>query len=584
MKLLKNKKFWAMSLSAIAISTSIVAFAASCSNTNIKSKLSKQLAQTKDQKNHFAVYEIENYTKLTDEEKKSLENLEFGVSILDKDGKNPINIKVKGVQKEGKIYVKLPRKPEVNEKLLVVPTKNILKTEALVLNNDNLNYQTVTFEQVPNQNSTPVPENPSTPESTKKDEVIANKITINKIQNGTATIEVTFSKFKLADANKKDFVLEVKDSANDDASAISATELVFDANKKILTGKLNGLASNINYKISKFTLNNNEIKFDFKQEDQQELLNQYIQQAELNTIIDKANKKINIKLQNFSILNSFQDNQPVLTFDIEINKKDGITQVVHKSLTKNQLLNPNGLEIDLKDKMKNNIDYDVKLTNVKIVNIALNNDNVNNIEQNHISFRHLSTNDIKNSNDKVEAKFSIGLGFDISEKLKNIAFKKLDTNTNKLIDISDPTILRLTFYEYNKDQKVENNLAAPTDKTKISVVEIKKSQLMNSSIVSFVKKLNKNAKYHMANIAFNQQLLPYLNKQFNVNADFPIDLEQNPIDFNDNKQANDEKIKKTKESAIKVATAIAKQIVGIDYKGRDIIKNFIELDNVVNKK
>ncbi|MDU7891817.1 DUF1410 domain-containing protein [Ureaplasma parvum] len=584
MKLLKNKKFWAMSLSAIAISTSIVAFAASCSNTNIKSKLSKQLAQTKDQKNHFAVYEIENYTKLTDEEKKSLENLEFGVSILDKDGKNPINIKVKGVQKEGKIYVKLPRKPEVNEKLLVVPTKNILKTEALVLNNDNLNYQTVTFEQVPNQNSTPVPENPSTPESTKKDEVIANKITINKIQNGTATIEVTFSKFKLADANKKDFVLEVKDSANDDASAISATELVFDANKKILTGKLNGLASNINYKISKFTLNNNEIKFDFKQEDQQELLNQYIQQAELNTIIDKANKKINIKLQNFSILNSFQDNQPVLTFDIEINKKDGITQVVHKSLTKNQLLNPNGLEIDLKDKMKNNIDYDVKLTNVKIANIALNNDNVNNIEQNHISFRHLSTNDIKNSNDKVEAKFSIGLGFDISEKLKNIAFKKLDTNTNKLIDISDPTILRLTFYEYNKDQKVENNLAAPTDKTKISVVEIKKSQLMNSSIVSFVKKLNKNAKYHMANIAFNQQLLPYLNKQFNVNADFPIDLEQNPIDFNDNKQANDEKIKKTKESAIKVATAIAKQIVGIDYKGRDIIKNFIELDNVVNKK
>ncbi len=555
MKLLKNKKFWAMSLSAIAISTSIVAFAASCSNTNIKSKLSKQLAQTKDQKNHFAVYEIENYTKLTDEEKKSLENLEFGVSIL-----------------------------EVNEKLLVVPTKNILKTEALVLNNDNLNYQTVTFEQVPNQNSTPVPENPSTPESTKKDEVIANKITINKIQNGTATIEVTFSKFKLADANKKDFVLEVKDSANDDASAISATELVFDANKKILTGKLNGLASNINYKISKFTLNNNEIKFDFKQEDQQELLNQYIQQAELNTIIDKANKKINIKLQNFSILNSFQDNQPVLTFDIEINKKDGITQVVHKSLTKNQLLNPNGLEIDLKDKMKNNIDYDVKLTNVKIANIALNNDNVNNIEQNHISFRHLSTNDIKNSNDKVEAKFSIGLGFDISEKLKNIAFKKLDTNTNKLIDISDPTILRLTFYEYNKDQKVENNLAAPTDKTKISVVEIKKSQLMNSSIVSFVKKLNKNAKYHMANIAFNQQLLPYLNKQFNVNADFPIDLEQNPIDFNDNKQANDEKIKKTKESAIKVATAIAKQIVGIDYKGRDIIKNFIELDNVVNKK
>ncbi|WP_372242278.1 hypothetical protein [Ureaplasma urealyticum] len=200
-------------------------------------------------------------------------------------------------------------------------------------------------------------------------------MTINKIQNGTAIIEVAFSKFELADPNKKDFVLEVKDSVNDGASAISATELVFDANKKILTGKLNGLVSNINYKISKFTLNNNKIKFDLKQEDQQELLNQYIKQAKLNTIINKANKKINIKLQDFSILNSFQDNQPVLTFDIEI-KKDSSLQVVHKSLTKNQLLNPNGLEIDLKDKMnKDNVNYDVKLTNVKIANVALNNDN-----------------------------------------------------------------------------------------------------------------------------------------------------------------------------------------------------------------
>ncbi|WP_038101212.1 MBA family surface membrane protein, partial [Ureaplasma urealyticum] len=185
MKLLKNKKFWAMSLGAIAISTSIVAFAASCSNSNIKSKLSKQLAQTKDGKNYFAVYEIENYTKLTDEEKKSLENLEFGVSVLDKDGKNPVNIKVKGVQKDGKVYVKLPRKPEVNEKLLVVPTKNILKTEALVLNNDNLNYQTVAFEQVPSQKSEPKEEKQTKAvdyEKAIKDEDYVKQITLSNLE------------------------------------------------------------------------------------------------------------------------------------------------------------------------------------------------------------------------------------------------------------------------------------------------------------------------------------------------------------------------------------------------------------------
>ena len=56
-----------------------------------------------------------------------------------------------------------------------------------------MNYQTVAFEQVPSQNPTPTPENPSTPAPTKKDEAIVNKITINKIQNGTAIIEAVFN-------------------------------------------------------------------------------------------------------------------------------------------------------------------------------------------------------------------------------------------------------------------------------------------------------------------------------------------------------------------------------------------------------
>ncbi|MEJ3586845.1 MBA family surface membrane protein [Ureaplasma urealyticum] len=135
-----------MALGAVLVGTSLVAVAASCSNSNIKSKLSKQLAQTKDQNNFFVVYEIENYDKLSNENKKSLENLEFGVSIIDKDGKNPVNIKVNGIQKDGKVYVKLPRKPEVGEKLVVVPSKNVLQTAGLVLNADNLHYQTVDFE------------------------------------------------------------------------------------------------------------------------------------------------------------------------------------------------------------------------------------------------------------------------------------------------------------------------------------------------------------------------------------------------------------------------------------------------------
>ncbi|EDX53689.1 conserved hypothetical protein [Ureaplasma urealyticum serovar 9 str. ATCC 33175] len=201
----------------------------------------------------------------------------------------------------------------------------------------------------------------------KKNEAIASGVKIGEVKNGVAYIEVTFSKFELADQNKKDFVLEVNKNQNGTSASIKATDLTYNEQTKTLSGKLNGLESNTNYEISKLTLNGNEIKFD-----QEELLKSYVDQAKLIMSFNKNDKKVNIKLENFNILDSFQNNQPLLTFDIEITKKDGITQVVHKSLTKNQLLNKDGLEIDLKDKMnETNVNYEVKLTNAKLLNISI---------------------------------------------------------------------------------------------------------------------------------------------------------------------------------------------------------------------
>ncbi|ACA32711.1 DUF1410 domain-containing protein [Ureaplasma parvum] len=245
-----------------------------------------------------------------------------------------------------------------------------------------MNYQTekVNFEaaSAPSQQPSPTPapktEEPKEnggseqqadqPENSKKDDVVASGVKISEVKNNTATIEVTFSKFELADANKKDFVLEVIKKA--DTNPIQASDLKYDEASKTLSGKLSGLNSNVDYEISKLTLNGKEVKFN-----EEELLKSYVKNAKLFMTFNKENKKINVKLQNFDILNSLEENQPILTFDIEI-KKDSSLQVVHKSLTKNQLSNLNGLEIDLKDKMNgNNANYDVKLTNAKLLNVNI---------------------------------------------------------------------------------------------------------------------------------------------------------------------------------------------------------------------
>ena len=78
-------------------------------------------------------------------------------------------------------------------------------------------------------------------------------------------------------------------------------------------------------------------------------------------------------LNNFSILNYFEDSQPILTFDIQGKKmKEGKTldddqQIIHKSFIKKQLLNKDGIDFNVN--LKNG--YQWTITNVKLVNISL---------------------------------------------------------------------------------------------------------------------------------------------------------------------------------------------------------------------
>nr|ACU64946.1 multiple banded antigen [uncultured Ureaplasma sp.] len=81
MKLLKNKKFWAMTLGVTLVGAGIVAIAASCSNSTVKSKLSNQFAKSTDGKSFYAVYEIENFKDLSNDDKKSLSNIEFNAAL-----------------------------------------------------------------------------------------------------------------------------------------------------------------------------------------------------------------------------------------------------------------------------------------------------------------------------------------------------------------------------------------------------------------------------------------------------------------------------------------------------------------------
>ncbi|MEJ3572465.1 hypothetical protein WFS19_02325 [Ureaplasma parvum] len=68
MKLLKNKKIWVLTISSVLIGVSVITSIASCSSSNIESKLSDKLVEDEDN-NYYVAYQISNYEKLKDFEK-----------------------------------------------------------------------------------------------------------------------------------------------------------------------------------------------------------------------------------------------------------------------------------------------------------------------------------------------------------------------------------------------------------------------------------------------------------------------------------------------------------------------------------
>ncbi|WP_042467888.1 DUF1410 domain-containing protein [Ureaplasma urealyticum] len=305
------------------------------------------------------------------ENKQAKVKLEFSELSLKDETKKVLKLTLTSgnENKEVELELSTDKTSAISKELVDFSTKTY-KVTKLTLNEtnveltDTIKNQELKVEVIPSPQPTPPAPTP------KKDGAIVSGIKINKIENNTTTIEVTFSKLELADQNKKDFVLEVSKKQNGTSTPIKATDLTYNEQTKTLSGKLSGLESNVDYEISKLTLNNKSVEFN-----QEELLKSYVNQAKLTMKFDKTNKKVNVKLENFSILSSLEDKQSILVFDIEITKKNSNNEVwvVHKSLTKIQLLDPKGFEIDLSNKMTNNgsDDYEVKLTNAKLLNIPI---------------------------------------------------------------------------------------------------------------------------------------------------------------------------------------------------------------------
>ncbi|UIU28714.1 hypothetical protein LLZ93_00845 [Ureaplasma parvum] len=146
MKLLKNKKIWVLTISSVLIGVSVITSIASCSSSNIESKLSDKLVEDEDN-NYYVAYQISNYEKLKDFEKKQLEKVTFSTSITPADktkNSQVFNAKVnEGIlfnQQAKTFYIKLVRKPEVGESIIILPNNSILKTHGFVVTNENLNF------------------------------------------------------------------------------------------------------------------------------------------------------------------------------------------------------------------------------------------------------------------------------------------------------------------------------------------------------------------------------------------------------------------------------------------------------------
>ncbi|EDU56613.1 MBA family surface membrane protein [Ureaplasma urealyticum] len=322
MKLLKNKKFWAITLGVTLVGAGVVAVAASCSSSNVKSKLSSQLVKSKDEKSFYAVYDIENFDDLTENDKKALNETEFNVAITSVENKTE-NATIKGHLLNKKIYVKLPREPKAKEQLTIINKGGLLKTASLALP-DNLNYQTekVDFGNTPTTSPTPTPT--PTPEPTptpKKDEAVVSSVEFKKVENkkDEATVSLVFSKLELADASKKIFVLEV--TKKGETTPIQASDLKYDEASKTLSGKLSNLKEG-SYTLSKLTLNDNEIslsdelkKIELKVEPTNEQSNQQSKPSDKDQKVKEAQAKLD------EANKALTASKATLTTKEEVNKK-----------------------------------------------------------------------------------------------------------------------------------------------------------------------------------------------------------------------------------------------------------------------
>ena len=257
MKLLKNKKFWAITLGVTLVGAGVVAVAASCSSSNVKSKLSSQLVKSKDEKSFYAVYDIENFDDLNENDKKALNEAEFNVAITSAENKTE-NATTKGQLLNKKIYVKLPREPKAKEQLTIINKGGLLKTASLVLP-DNLNYQTdkVDFGNAPTPSPTPTPEPTPTP-TPKEDKVVVSKVELVEInkEKKQAKVKIEFSELSLKDEAKKVIKLTL---TKKDTQESQEVELELSTDKKSAISKTPFTFSTDIYKVTKLTLNETNI-------------------------------------------------------------------------------------------------------------------------------------------------------------------------------------------------------------------------------------------------------------------------------------------------------------------------------------
>lgn len=263
MKILKNKKFWALTIGSALIGVSVIASVASCYGSNVQSKLSDKLVEDENN-NYYVAYEITNYDKLKDSEKAQLEKISFATSItpVDKTKNSQVfNTKVNdGIifNKQTKtFYIKLVRKPELGESIIILPSDSILKTHGFVVVNENLKFVKI-------NKKGEVQTTPSKPAVEKKDNLLVKTVVFSKVVDAKSTLSFELSTLELADEAKVEISVELstkKVDASDTKDVIAPTlaKAVLDKTTKKINVEISNLAQGQKYTVAKLTLNGKEI-------------------------------------------------------------------------------------------------------------------------------------------------------------------------------------------------------------------------------------------------------------------------------------------------------------------------------------